>query len=88
MVRKIFLSIFCALVATCLFAQDKEVNVRGRIVDENGEPAIGAAVLVSGADNVGVVTDVDGNFSLTAPQGGLLSYPIWDIRCRRCEWLL
>ena len=44
--------------------------MRGRIVDENGEPAIGAAVLVSGADNVGVVTDVDGNFSLTAPQGG------------------
>ncbi len=72
MVRKIFLTIFCALVATCLFAQEDEVNVRGRIVDENGEPAIGAAVIVSGADNVGVVTDVDGNFSLTAPKGGTL----------------
>ena len=36
----------------------------------HGEPAIGAAILLEGADNVGVITDVDGKFSLTAPQGG------------------
>ena len=72
MVRKIFLSVFCALLAVCAFAQEQEVNVRGRIVDENGEPAIGAAVMLKGAKNVGAVTDVDGKFSLTAPQGGVL----------------
>lgn len=44
--------------------------MRGRIVDENDEPAIGAAVMLEGADNVGVITDVDGKFSLTAPLGG------------------
>lgn len=43
--------------------------MRGRIVDENDEPAIGAAVMLEGADNVGVITDVDGKFSLTAPLG-------------------
>lgn len=53
--------------------------MRGRIVDENGEPAIGAAVMLEGADNVGVITDVDGKFSLTAPQGGNLSFRIWVI---------
>ena len=70
MVRKIFLSVFCALLAVCVFAQEQEVNVRGRVVDENGEPAIGAAVMLKGAKNVGAVTDVDGKFSLTAPLGG------------------
>lgn len=70
MVRKIFLMFFCTLSVVCLSAQQKEIDVRGRIVDENGEPAIGAAVMLEGADNVGVITDVDGKFSLTAPQGG------------------
>ena len=46
--------------------------MRGCVVDDNGEPAIGAAILLEGADNVGVITDVDGNFSLKAPQGGQL----------------
>ena len=72
MVRKIFLMFFCTLSVVCLSAQQKEIDVRGRIVDENGEPAIGAAVMLEGADNVGVITDVDGKFSLTAPQGGQL----------------
>ena len=70
MVRKIFLMFFCTLSVVCLSAQQKEIDVRGRIVDENGEPAIGAAVMLEGADNVGVITDVDGKFSLTAPLGG------------------
>lgn len=69
MVRKIFLMFFCTLSVVCLSAQQKEIDVRGRIVDENDEPAIGAAVMLEGADNVGVITDVDGKFSLTAPLG-------------------
>jgi hypothetical protein len=43
-----------------------QVRVRGTVVDEAGEPIIGATVLVKGT-NHGTVTDVDGNFSLTAP---------------------
>ena len=72
MVRKIFLLFFCTFSAVCLSAQQQEIEVRGRVVDDNGEPAIGAAILLEGADNVGVITDVDGNFSLKAPQGGQL----------------
>lgn len=70
MVRKIFLLIFCALSFACLSAQGQDVNVRGRVVDETGNPAVGAAVMLVGADNIGVITDVEGKFTITAPSGG------------------
>ena len=37
--------------------------IRGRIVDVNGEPVIGANVMLKGSTN-GTITDVDGNFVL------------------------
>lgn len=43
--------------------------VSGTVVDESGEPLIGATVLVKGTAQ-GTVTDVDGRFSLQIPQGG------------------
>ena len=35
---------------------------------EDGEPIIGASVIVPGTKN-GTVTDIDGNFSLKVPEG-------------------
>ncbi|MBX2927734.1 MAG: carboxypeptidase-like regulatory domain-containing protein [Saprospiraceae bacterium] len=43
----------------------------GRITDENGEPLIGATVRVSNM-NIGTVTDLDGFYSLFAPEGAIL----------------
>lgn len=43
-------------------------NVSGKILDENGEPVTGATVVVKGTA-VGTVTDLDGNYSLTLPNG-------------------
>ena len=51
------------------FAQSR--RVRGKVVDENGEPMIGVYVLVSGT-STGAVTDLDGNFSLDVPSGSTL----------------
>ncbi len=48
-----------------------QVRVQGTVVDEAGEPIIGATVLVKGT-NQGTVTDVDGSFTLTAPADGTL----------------
>ncbi|GHU75696.1 SusC/RagA family TonB-linked outer membrane protein [Bacteroidia bacterium] len=48
-----------------LFAQDG-VAVRGTVLDGSGEPIIGANVLVKGT-TTGVVTDVNGAFTITAP---------------------
>lgn len=42
-------------------------TLTGTVVDENGEPLIGASVVVAGTGN-GVVTDIDGKFSLSVPK--------------------
>ncbi|NLH29563.1 MAG: SusC/RagA family TonB-linked outer membrane protein, partial [Bacteroidales bacterium] len=48
-----------------------QVRVQGTVVDEAGEPIIGATVVVKGTSQ-GTVTDVDGSFTLTAPADGTL----------------
>ena len=45
-----------------LFAQQIQVN--GNVQDEQGEPIVGANVVVKGTTN-GTITDLDGNFQLT-----------------------
>ena len=47
----------------------KRKRVTGTVVDESGEPVIGANVLVKGVAKVGVVTDIDGKFTLALPSG-------------------
>ncbi|MCH3981773.1 MAG: carboxypeptidase-like regulatory domain-containing protein [Prevotella sp.] len=37
--------------------------MKGRVLDVNGEPIIGASVIVKGTSQ-GAVTDLDGNFSI------------------------
>jgi len=39
-------------------------NITGKIVDDKGDPIIGATVVVKGTTN-GAITDIDGNFSLS-----------------------
>nr|WP_245766542.1 TonB-dependent receptor [Pustulibacterium marinum] len=46
-------------------------TITGTIVDELGTPLPGATVREKGTDN-GVVTDFDGNFTITVPAGALL----------------
>lgn len=46
-------------------------KLTGQILDNHGEPVIGANVLVKGTTN-GTITDIDGNFSLEVPQNGTL----------------
>ena len=47
--------------------------VKGTIVDETGEPIIGATVLVvGGSATQGTVTDMDGNFSIKVKPGAKL----------------
>lgn len=43
--------------------------VKGQVVDEKGEPIIGASISVKGTTN-GVITDMDGNFTLNNISGG------------------
>ncbi len=58
----LFTVVAFVLSGVMAFAQTKTVT--GTIVDEFGEPIIGANVLVKGTTN-GAVTDIDGNYSIT-----------------------
>ena len=42
-------------------------KITGIVKDNEGEPVIGASIIVKGQPNIGTVTDIDGNFSLTLP---------------------
>ena len=48
------------------------MNVSGSVTDSNGEPIIGANILVKGTSS-GTVTDFDGNFVIEAPGNGVLT---------------
>ncbi|KAF5036158.1 CarboxypepD_reg-like domain protein [anaerobic digester metagenome] len=51
-------------VASELIIQQQKKQITGKIIDENGDPIIGANIVEKSTTN-GTVTDVDGNFSLT-----------------------
>ena len=48
--------------------EQAKVTVKGIVLDENGEPIIGASVVDASGKN-GTVTDANGNFTLEAPKG-------------------
>ena len=58
--------LFSVLMSFCMtatvFAQ--QGAVKGKVVDEQGEPMIGANIVEKGTTN-GTITDVDGNYALT-----------------------
>ena len=58
------LSLAFMMPATVLAQQ----NYTGTVVDENGDPIIGASVKIEGT-STGTITDLDGRFSLPIPKG-------------------
>ena len=66
--KKVTALLICLFVAIgTAFAQNK---VTGTVLSaEDGEPIIGASVLINGTKNTGVTTNVDGKFTITVPQG-------------------
>lgn len=59
---RICFSVLFAVFAIMASAQDKSVS--GTVIDETGEPVIGATVMVKGTKN-GTATDIDGKYALT-----------------------
>lgn len=54
-------------------AHGKKIKVRGVVKDETGEPVIGATVMEKGTTTNGVVTDLDGNYTIEIPADGMLA---------------
>jgi TonB-linked SusC/RagA family outer membrane protein len=61
----------CLLFAATVSAQN--VTVKGTVKDQLGEPVIGATVKVMGA-TTGVITDFDGNYTISCPTNGKLEF--------------
>ena len=51
----------------------RPLRVTGQVIDNLGMPMIGVSILEKGTSN-GVVTDIDGNYSLNATEGGTLVF--------------
>ena len=70
MMKRFTLTVASLLMGmTAVMAQNTKVT--GQVLDENGEPVIGASVVVKGT-TIGTVTDFDGNFTLDVPSNGKL----------------
>ncbi|MDR1723459.1 MAG: TonB-dependent receptor [Tannerella sp.] len=65
----------CMFTCFSLTMVAQSVGIKGKVVDAIGEPVIGANVVEKGTSN-GVITDVDGYFSLNVSSGAklLISY--------------
>ena len=68
--QKAMFFVFFLLCSTVMLAQNK---VSGTVLDATGEPLIGVSVLETGTNN-GVVTDFNGDFTLTVKQGAKLTF--------------
>ena len=61
----------CPTTAMASVQQDQTIKVSGQVVDQEGEPLIGATIKLKNAQT-GVITDFDGNFTIDAPANGTL----------------
>ena len=64
--------------------QDKNTTVRGKVTDSEGQPLIGATVNVVGTKTV-EVTDLDGNFNISAPIKSVLEIRFFGYTTRQVE---
>ena len=61
--------LFLLVLSTTLMAFGQQQVVKGTVKDASGEPAVGATILLKGTQT-GVITDIDGNFSIQVADVG------------------
>lgn len=71
MVRRILL-LFAAVLGSCAMALAQSRQVSGTVTTPDGQPVVGASVIVDGTTN-GTTTGIDGRFSIAAPADATLS---------------
>ena len=61
------------LIAMPLYASAQNITVKGNVKDAAGLAVIGASVIQQGTSN-GVITDIDGNYSINVPANATLQF--------------
>nr|WP_329905570.1 SusC/RagA family TonB-linked outer membrane protein [Porphyromonas pogonae] len=62
-----------------------QIDVRGIVVDESGEPLIGAAVVLKNNRSHGVSTDHNGKFHLNVPSDAILSVSLVGMKTKEVK---
>lgn len=71
--RKAILPLLLAVFLPVLAYGADKITVKGVVTDEDNEPLVGASVMLKG-DKLGTVTGLDGEYSLTVPSDGTLTF--------------
>jgi TonB-linked SusC/RagA family outer membrane protein len=79
MQRLLLLSLLCAVLPLSLWAQN--LNVSGTVLDSKGSPVAGASVVVKGS-TVGVTTDANGGYTISAPADATLVFSFLGLATR------
>jgi len=69
LIRVFVVLLICFLTALPGFAQQVK-EITGTVKDSNGEALIGATITLNGS-KIGTISDVNGNFTLSVPNGGV-----------------
>ncbi|MDR2119277.1 MAG: SusC/RagA family TonB-linked outer membrane protein, partial [Tannerella sp.] len=58
------------------------INITGKVTEADGTPVIGGTVIPKGSGSTGAVTDIDGNYSISAPGNGVLEFRYIGLKTR------
>lgn len=78
MSKKLVLCLTCLFLLIGMMAAQTSKKVSGVVTaEEDGQPIVGASVLVKGT-SIGAITDVDGRFSIINVPSSANTYPIYS----------
>lgn len=67
------MALFLLICLPFSLAQAQTIKVNGKVTDDLNEPMIGVSIFEKGTTN-GVITDMDGNYSLSVKEGATIVY--------------
>ena len=78
--KKVIYLLTCVFLSiTCAIAQTR--SIQGTVIDDTGEPLAGVSVVVKGT-TTGVITDINGKFSLSTAEGETLIFSLIGMEVR------
>ena len=75
MIRKILITCLLLLgISAGAWAQEKTITVTGTVIDEENLPMIGVNIVVQDMPGLGVITDINGKYSIKMPAYNRLEF--------------